>query len=340
MIALIMAGGSGTRFWPLSSETLPKQFLRLFGEKSMLRLTFERVADFVKTADIYVVTTIGQRDLILEHIPELNPSQIIIEPYGMNTAPCIGLSIAYLSKIYPSQETVFVLPADHFIPDIDKFAKAIKSAEPVTRDDKLLTFGILPTYPAVGYGYIEAGDAYTSGTHHVLRFKEKPDLDTATEMLEKGNFFWNSGMLCFSIETINRSFEKFCPEVLTLAHKCISTDDMGERDQIYRYMPRLPIDIAILEKAHNVIVMPVSFVWSDVGNWFSLSELMTKDENRNYSQGRLYADTAWDNAVFSKKQTAIIGASDLVVVETEDSILIVHKDFVERVKLVTDIYRK
>jgi mannose-1-phosphate guanylyltransferase len=335
-----MAGGSGTRFWPLSREKLPKQFLKLFNDKSMLRLTYERLLSFIENKDIFIVTTKSQVALINEHIPELKETQIIIEPCGMNTAPCIALSSIYLKSLYDIEEKVLVLPADHYIADEKAFVKYMRVAMNESYSQKLLTFGIVPTYPATGYGYIEAGDEFLPAMFHVKHFKEKPDIELATQFLSKGNFYWNSGMFCWTIQTILESFKKYYQEILNIANEVSKETCPLKQKGIYQTIPKLPIDIAILEKADNVIVMLVDFAWSDVGNWYSLSELMPKDEARNYKMGNGCLMSSEGNSVFSDKFIALVGVSDLLVVDTNDALLIINKDKAEQVKKVVDYLKE
>jgi len=335
MLALILCGGSGTRFWPLSTPTYPKQFLTLFDDKSMLRLTFERVSSFIHKEDIYFVTTENQLALVAEQLPEVDPQNIIIEPMGMNTAACIGMSVVYLKSKYGENESVVILPADHYIPDTCAFKNSILRSREV--DNSIVTFGIVPTYPATGYGYIQAGKQYESDFYHVCQFKEKPSHYVAIQMIEQGNYFWNSGMFFSGLKTILNAYEKYCPDILSLCNQYISVADKDIQRDIYSQMPKLPIDIAIMEMSDNVLVMPIAYVWSDVGNWKSLSELMKSDENGNYFRGSGYANEAVNNSVYTKKYVAMIGVSDVVIVETDEAILILKKDMAEKVKEIVSV---
>jgi mannose-1-phosphate guanylyltransferase len=334
MIALIMAGGGGLRFWPKSTPTLPKQFINLFGDKSMIRLTYERVLSLFKPENIFIVTTADQKKLIQEHIPELSNHQIILEPCGMNTAPCIATATVYLSKIYSQNESVLVLPADHYIPDTKAFAESILTGMRSIKSKSIVLFGIRPTYPATGYGYIGSGDKYNADMFLVKHFTEKPDFYQAVALLAKGNYYWNSGMFSWKLGGIMENFKRYNKEILELAIQVCEATDQNKKKKLYSKMPKLPIDIAIVEKAENVLVMPVSFAWSDVGNWFSLSEQKPKDAQGNYFAGNGYVDIAKNNAIFSDKNVAIIGVSDVILVETEGSILLVRKDMAEQVRSV------
>lgn len=336
MIAVIMAGGSGTRFWPMSREAYPKQFLKLFNNKSMIRLTYERLLNFVNKDNIFIVTTQSQVPLIMEHIPELLITQIIIEPYGMNTAPCIALSAIYLNKLFNKDEIMYVLPADHYIPDEEHFSATMKKAIDVANNNNLVTFGIIPSYPATGYGYIEADkENYDLDAFHVKQFKEKPDLQTAINFIESGNFYWNSGMFCWKISAIIESFKNLAPEILDKCKCVLNEIEFDNQREIYKSVQKNPIDIAIMEKSNNVKVIPVSFTWSDVGNWFSLSELMKKSDHNNYPEDTISIDS-FNNSVFSNKQVALIGVNDLIISETDDAILVCSKDKTEEVKNIVN----
>ena len=332
MIALIMAGGSGKRFWPLSNDNLPKQYLTLFDKKSMLKLAYERMLPFIKKDDIYIVTTHEQVPLVYDYLPEINSCQIIAEPCAMNTGPCIALSVANFLWNYSRDERVLVVPADHYIPDIEKFGEAIIEADKRAKEDFIIIFGIKPTYPATGFGYIETGNFVKDNVFHVKHFKEKPDKEMAVTFLNKGNYYWNSGMFCFSIFSIIKAFEKHNKEIFDKAVEVSCIKDLKEKREKYKTLPILPFDISVLEKADNVLTILGDFTWSDVGNWSSLSDLMVKDENNNYSKGKSQYINSHNNSVFSKKFTALIGVDDLIIVETANSILVCKKEDAELVK--------
>lgn len=340
MIALIMAGGSGTRFWPQSRKNLPKQFLNVLGEKSMIRLTVERLLPELSISDIYVVTAANQVELVKEHIPELPVDNIIIEPFGMNTAPCIGLSIAYLRKRYSDEQTMIVLPADHVIRNTSAFIESLHLAEAPAKAERLVTFGILPDYPATGYGYIEAGVELSEGIRNVVRFKEKPDHETAQGFLASGNFFWNSGMFCWKLNTIWNAFCSYLPTAVQVLEQISERwDNCGYStgiDDLYALMPKTPIDIGIMEKAELRAVLPVDLGWSDVGSWKALAEISPSDERGNSQKGDCLFLGASGNFVSTPKFTALIGVSDLCVIDTGDALLICHRDSSEEVKKVID----
>jgi len=345
MIALIMAGGSGTRFWPLSRKTLPKQYLNVQGSTSMLQKTVQRLLSQVAMHDIYIVTTQNQKELVRQHLPRLPEENIILEPFGMNTAPCIALSVEYLKARYAESEVMLVLPADHIIRDVPGFLHSLVPAEAEARNGCLITFGIVPDYPATGYGYIEAGDRMAPGVHKVTRFKEKPNRAMAEEFLTAGNFFWNSGMFCWSIAAISRAFEKHLPEAIHVAAKIADYWEIHGLDAdvraMYQTMPKLPIDIGIMEKAENCCVIPVSYGWSDVGSWKALADITTQDpEGNHFTHGGKALD-AKGNYINTTKWTAVIGLDNICLIETNDAILVCSKDKSEEVKkIVAYLYDK
>lgn len=340
MVALIMAGGAGTRFWPASRASQPKQFLQIAGKRSMLQLTVDRLLPLIPISNIYIVTAASQVPLAQQHLPALSPENIIIEPFGMNTAPCIALSVEYLKQRSSPDTTMIVLPADHVIRDTAAFHKALQKADAAAQKQSLITFGIVPDYPATGYGYIEAGAALEEGLHAVTRFKEKPDRASAESFLKQGNFFWNSGMFCWSIAAIEAAFNAHLPEVSKLcgqvSERWIQDGNSADISDIYQKMPRLPIDIGIMEKAESRFVIPVDLGWSDVGSWKALADISPADENGNYSAHEYLALNAKGNFIHSKKFTALIGVHNLCVVETEDAILVCPKELSEEVKKVVD----
>lgn len=340
MIALIMAGGIGTRFWPLSRKSKPKQFLRIVSEKSMIQMTVDRLTDRIAIEDIYIVTAQSQTGLVKEHLPDLPEANIIQEPFGMNTAPCIGLSCKYLLHKYNNQEKVLVLPADHLIKDKEEFLRTLTIGEKAADKENLVTFGIKPDYPATGYGYIESQAKVATEMYEVKQFKEKPDLETAKEFLASGNFYWNSGMFMWKLETILTAYEKLLPEtaklldeIETIWGKKSFKADIGP---IYAKMPKLPVDIGIMEKAEKRVVIPVDYGWSDVGSWKALYEISNTDKNENVINQDNIVIKSQKNYINTDKFVALIGVDNLVVVETRDAILITAKDKAQKVKNVVN----
>ena len=338
--AVIMAGGAGTRFWPASRRELPKQFLPILGSKSMISLTMERLLSQIETHNIYVVTAADQVPLVIQHLPQLPPQNIIIEPFGMNTAPCLALSLAVLEQKLTDEDRMLVLPADHFIRDTEAFLESLELAHTIAAQNKLVTFGIIPDHPATGYGYIEAGDEFQPGAREVLRFKEKPDRETATGFIKQGNFYWNSGMFCWTLKTLRNAFQAHLPLALEVAQELVAAIAKGADDAlvatIYAKMPRTPIDIGIMEKSQNRAVIPVDYGWSDVGSWQALSELSPSDAAGNTFTAQGIGIESQNNYIHSNKFTALIGVNDLCIIETEHAILVCPKNRSEEVKKVVD----
>ncbi len=340
MIALIMAGGFGTRFWPVSRKNFPKQFINIQGSTSMLQKTVERLLAKVLMHDIYIVTAANQVELVKQHLPRLPEDNIIIEPFGMNTAPCIALSVEFLRARYSDNEVMLVLPADHVIKNVPSFLSSLVPAEQEARKGRLITFGIVPDYPATGYGYIEAGAQISDKVFDVLRFKEKPDRATAEQFIRSGSFYWNSGMFCWSLGAINDAFSNLQPDIprLTTAIAGIWSKQGIDADisEPYSQMPRLPIDIAIMEKADKRGVIPVNYGWSDVGSWKALADITPADPKGNHFAPSGLAVNAKGNFTQTSKFTAIIGLDNICVIETPDSILVCSKEEAEDVKKVVD----
>ena len=344
MIALIMAGGIGTRFWPLSRESNPKQFLNILSDRSMIQMTVDRLLSKIKIEDIFIVTAASQVELTKQHLPDLPAENIIIEPFGMNTAPCIALSASYLARKYNESEKMIVLPADHLISLKDDFLASIEVGEESADLDNLVTFGIKPNYPATGYGYIEAGQKIDDLRFNVKQFKEKPDLETAKQFLEAGTFFWNSGMFMWKIETILQAYNDYLPKVSSVLEE-INTKWNKEGLQAdfsdeYAKMPRIPVDIGIMEQAEKRVVIPVDYGWNDVGSWKALYDVSDKDDNGNVLQCQNEIIDAKDNYVNTDKFVSLIGVNNLVVVESDNAILIADKDHSEDVKKIVEKLKK
>ncbi len=344
MIAVIMAGGSGTRFWPQSRMIRPKQFLEVVGEKSMIRLTMDRLLAELPTEKIFVVTAESQVSLVKKHLPELPSKNIIIEPFGMNTAPCIALSYAYIKRFASLNETMVVLPADHLITKIDAFLENINKSQELARAGYLVTFGIIPSYPATGYGYIQADEKANDFSYKVAQFKEKPNYETAQDFLKAGNFFWNSGMFAWTLGHIEESYREYLPEVTDVLDlieaEWNKNGEKSDISEIYAQMPKIPVDIGIMEKAKKRAVIPVDLGWSDVGSWRALADISETDDNNNTIQANSFVIDSKGNYIRSNKFVALIGVDDMVLVETDDAILVSKKERAEEVKKVVDYLKE
>jgi mannose-1-phosphate guanylyltransferase len=340
MIGLIMAGGSGTRFWPLSRKNNPKQFLNLFENKSMIQMTYQRLITFIANEDIYVITTIDQARLVNQHLPQLPKKNIIIEPYAMNTAACVAYSVNYLNTLYPGDTDLLIVPSDQLIKEADIFKDSISKAVTLSQKGYHVVFGIEPTYPATGYGYIEKGALIEDQMFHVKHFKEKPDKHTAHTFIKTGNFFWNCGMFLWKLSTITGSFHKNYSEGMEILDEITTFDYRIEQyfkiRALYRKLPKLPIDIAIMEKVDQRAIVPLRIHWSDVGSWYSLHEVSEKDDNENKFFSEHISINSKNNLIYSKKLVCMVDTEDLIVVETDDSILVLPRTSSEKVKDVVE----
>jgi mannose-1-phosphate guanylyltransferase len=349
MHGVIMAGGSGTRFWPQSRKNRPKQLLNIVGTKTMIRATAERILPEIPFERIMVVTGASHAEEIAKQLPELAPGMIVSEPYGRNTAPCIALAAYKLFKTDPDGVMV-VLPADHLIGKETEFRQALRIGKEVScRGDYLLTFGIVPHRPETGYGYIHLGppvlhiDAAT--VFRVHRFVEKPDHATADQYVTSGKYLWNSGMFIWKITTILRAFETHLPEVSRLMERIApalnTPDEPGAIAEVYRTVEPLSIDYGIMEKADNVLTLPVDLEWNDVGCWTSLGEVWECDDLGNAPRGHVVIVDSERCIVSSPhKLTAVIGVEDLIVVDTPDALMICRRDKAQDVRKLQEILKE
>ncbi len=347
MHIVLMAGGMGTRFWPRSRQNTPKQLLNLINDKSMIRTTYERVKDLTSDEKILVITNNDLKEAIHEHLPELPAENIIAEPFGKNTAPCIGLAAAIIRKHASLEEPMVVLPADHLIQEVDKFHEIIKVAVAHAQEaDSLVTIGIKPTYPETGYGYIQRGEPVTTiqnrTIYKVRTFAEKPNLETAQLFLESGDFLWNSGIFIWKTGTILKQFEEHHPEMaegFDLIYRNVGTPKMEEMIlDVYMRIKSISIDYAIMEVSRAVYIVEAEFTWNDIGSWEAAYSISPKDENANAitAKNSVVIDSR-NNLIYSpNKLVALIDVENLAVVETDDAILICRKDSSQRVKEVVD----
>lgn len=350
MIALIMAGGVGTRFWPLSTKSKPKQFLNILGEKSMIQQTVERIKPLINYEDIYIVTNIEQVELVIEHLPQIPEENVIAEPLGRNTAACIGFGAIILEEKYPSDETMLVLPADHYIGKPEKFLEIVSFASQFAKEtENLITFGIKPTFPATGYGYIEYGEKSIDGkftAYTVKIFKEKPDLETAKAFVSSRNFSWNSGMFLWRIDAILEAIKKYMLDLyyqLNQIKKLLSTNKTNEIKEIYKNLQNIPVDIGIMEKATNTAIIPVDIDWNDIGSWQAVYDMKDKDKNGNFFEGFIIDIDSKNNYVLSESKKKIISLSNvdnLVIVDTKDALLICKKEKSQNVKKIVELLNK
>jgi mannose-1-phosphate guanylyltransferase len=347
--AVIMAGGSGTRFWPASRRDRPKQLLALASDRPLLRVTRDRLADLVPAERLWVVTTEATAKVTRTLLTDLPATNVLAEPEGRNTAACAGLAAIAVLDRDPDAVCV-VLPADHLIPDAPRFRSAIAAgASLVNRDGGLLTFGIMPSCPETGYGYLELGALHVRdgewAIHHLRRFVEKPDLETARAYVADGGFLWNAGIFAWRAREFLAEIDRHLPE-LGAGLARIAASWSGPRAssvlaETYPDLPATSIDFGIMERAEHRWVMPVDFSWSDVGSWSALAdELPTDGVAGNAIRGRAAVLDGTGNVLVSTGPVvAAMGVTDVVVVATPDAVLVVPKNQAQRVKEIVEELR-
>ena len=337
LYVVILAGGSGTRLWPLSRSEMPKQFLSLDGTQTMLDATAERLAGIVPEKNILVVT--AEQHARGQAYNQLSRWEVLVEPEGRNTAPAIASAAALLAERDPAA-LMLVLPADHYIADTSTFQDALRIAVEQAGQGRLATFGIRPTRPETGFGYIRAGDCAdgASSVRSVAAFVEKPGRQTAEHFVESGDYFWNSGMFAWSATTILSAMRHHAPEIGHVVDGVLARRREGETWQqalaeAYPRMPDISIDYAVMEKAENVVLVPCDCGWSDVGSWDAVHEVLAKDPRDNAQQGNVLALDCENSLLISDKRLlAAVGVRDLCVVETADAVLVVPRHQSQRVK--------
>jgi len=349
MYVVIMAGGVGTRFWPRSRLKHPKQLLNILDERSMIQATIDRLDNLISYDQIYIVTTKPQKNEIQKQLDFLKSENLIIEPKGKNTAPCIGLAAVILKHRDPDA-VMAVLPADHRIRKTEKFRKVLSAAEALaSQKECLVTIGINPTYPATGYGYIQLDNRNDEindvPINRVKTFAEKPDLKTAKLFIKSGDFLWNSGMFIWKAKTILKEIEESLPELydgLMEIEKYLGTESEHEViEKVYCQIKSISIDYGVMEHSENVYVLNGEFEWNDVGSWEEVYKISTKDTNGNVAVGEhLLKDT--NNCLIDspKRFVAAIGVKNLVIVETDDALLICPRDRTQEVKELVDTMKR
>lgn len=349
---VIMAGGVGTRFWPRSREKTPKQLLEIVNRGTMIQNTVRRVSELIEPQNILVVTNKVQKAAVAKQLPSVPPENIIVEPLGRNTAPCIGLAALFIRRMDPNAVMV-VLPADHIVQDEKEFRNILNLAINVADESgKLITVGIHPTRPETGYGYIQVIDDdggtnpyFSRGVFRVKTFAEKPNVTTAEQFIQSGDFLWNSGMFIWRVDTIMREIQKNLPEMYEELLKVEEAIDDEKYDHVvetaYRMIRNISIDYGVMEKAHEVYVIKGNFGWSDVGSWDEVYRISGKDEDGNSITGKGYFQRTKNTLVYSgDKFVATIGVEDLIIIATDNAVLVCKQGESQEVKEVVDYLRR
>ena len=345
--SVIMAGGSGTRFWPESRKRTPKQLLKLVGDRTMLQTTSDRISDLIPPPRQWVVTNAVQADACRAQMPDLSPGHVLVEPAARNTAPCVGLAAVHLLKEDPDA-VMAVMPADHVVSPSEAIREGLDSAAAYVREhpQTLLLFGVAPSYPAVGYGYIERGEELVDGTFRVASFREKPDEATAQRYLDSGSFYWNCGIFVWRAATILEELRRHEPEMAAGLDEIAAAIGTGDAEAVVsRVFPTLnstSIDYAVLERSEAIVVREAPFQWDDIGAWQALPRLHGSDDRDNTVDGdHVGVDTR--NCIIRAtggRTIATAGVSDLIIVQTQDATLVADRGDETAVKTLVEELRR
>lgn len=347
LYAVVMAGGSGTRFWPRSRRNRPKQLLRLFGDATMIQDTVARISDLVPPERTLIITGGDQADAIRAQLPQIPAENVVAEPCPRDTAPCVGLAASIVAARDP-EGTMIVMSADHVIRPVAKFLQSVRAAVAVIAEDPttFVTFGITPTRPEVGYGYIEQGESLGTcegvALHKVAQFREKPDRATAEQFLRAGNFVWNSGIFVWRARAVLDALAQYRPNLAAAIGRVATAFGTPQADEVlareFPQMEKVPIDKAVMEPYPNVRVLEVLYDWSDVGDWRSLAELLPKDAHGNTVEGKVLTQDTKNSILISDdgQLIATLGLDDVVVIQSGGATLVARRDQLDRLKQLVE----
>lgn len=342
MFGLILAGGSGSRLWPLSRELYPKQLLNIQNSESLLQSTFERLEAIMPKSNIVSMTGVKHVSNVRYQLSKIADAPIVLsEPTSKNTAPAIALGTKYISEKFNQDPVIIVVPSDHLIKDVEKFAKTALEGEKIANQGYIVTFGIEPSYPETGYGYINVTDKKIKNGFIVNKFTEKPNEELAKKYIKDGNYFWNSGIFMFKASTLLEEVSKCSPEIYAL----LKNFDFTKSEEIpfieFDKMPSISIDYAVMEKSDKIALLKLESDWNDLGSWKSIYDVSTKDAEGNVKIGHVLDEGSKNSLMYSSsKLVATIGLEDTVIVETEDAILACKSDRTQDVKKIFDTLKQ
>ena len=333
MKSIILAGGSGSRLWPLSRDMYPKQLLSLDTDRSLLQQTFMRLNSFCDANNIVTITNIKHLSDIKLQLNALDKSNVVIgEPLGKNTAPAIACTLEFIRQNSAEDDIVLIVPSDHLIRDTEAFKRTVEQGKILAEMGYIVTFGIKPTYPETGYGYIKTDKALATG-YRVERFVEKPDFETAKQYLDSGNYYWNGGIFMGKISVFMNEFETYANDIYSNLKDLDFAQETKIKYGVYENMPSISIDYAIMEKSSKIALVELQSDWNDLGSWQSLYDIKDKDDNGNVLVGKVVVDNVKNSFIYSQKEiVAVSGLENIILVETEDAIMACKLDESQNVK--------